>query len=152
MSASRSLRGLLPESQRTPTKPAGSPAQRSITLDTGALIAVENRDRRIWATLEPARRDEWQILVPAGALAQVWRDPARPVLLATFLKWHQVLIRPLTADSARGAGILCGRSGTSDVVDASVAWCARQNGGRVMTSDPDDLRRLLLSLTIVAIS
>ena len=141
----------MPESQRTPTKPAGSLAPRSITLDAGALIAVENRDRRIWATLELARRDEWQILVPAGALAQVWRDPARQALLATFLKWRRVTMTPLNADAARGAGILCGRSGTSDVVDASVAWCARQNGGRVMTSDPDDLRRLLPSLTVIAI-
>lgn len=139
--------------QRRQVSTEGTIAQppRSITLDAGALIAIENRDRRVWATLELARRDEWQILVPAGVLAQVWRNPARQALLAAFLKWRQVSIKPLTADVARGAGMLCGRSGTSDVIDASVVFCARQNGGRVMTSDPEDLRRLLPSLTIVEV-
>ena len=38
--------------------------------------------------------------------------------------------------------MLCGRSGTADVVDASVALLARRLRAVVVTSDPDDLRRL----------
>lgn len=136
---------------RPATAGISSNPPRAMTLDAGALIAIENRDRRVWATLELARRDDWQILIPAGVLGQVWRNPARQAVLASFLKWRQVSIKPLTADVARAAGILCGMTDTRDVIDASVALCARQSGGRVLTSDPEDLRRLL-PLTIIEVT
>lgn len=41
---------------------------------------------------------------------------------------------------ARAVGLLCGRSGHADVVDVSVAICARQRSLHVITSDPEDLR------------
>jgi hypothetical protein len=43
---------------------------------------------------------------------------------------------------ARSAGELCGAAGTSDVIDATVVITARGSGDTVLTSDPDDLRRL----------
>jgi predicted nucleic acid-binding protein len=43
---------------------------------------------------------------------------------------------------AEAVGRLCRRSGTSDVVDASVVIVGRQTGAVVLTSDPDDLRKL----------
>lgn len=39
-------------------------------------------------------------------------------------------------------GQLCGRAGTSDVVDAAVVLTAHALGGAVVTSDPDDIARL----------
>lgn len=41
---------------------------------------------------------------------------------------------------------------TADVIEASVAVAARNRGARVLTSDPDDLRRLDSRLEVVHIS
>lgn len=51
--------------------------------------------------------------------------------------------------SARAAGQLCGATRTHDVIDAAVVLCARARGHAVLTSDPDDLRRLDPSLKTV---
>jgi predicted nucleic acid-binding protein len=37
---------------------------------------------------------------------------------------------------------LLAASATADIVDAHVVICARRAGQKVVTSDPDDLRRL----------
>jgi hypothetical protein len=123
-----------------------------LTLDAGALIAVDRHDRETLVTLEVAREDGWDILVPTGALAQVWRNPSRQARLAAFLKWRQVRSEPLTEDVARRAGILCGRRGSADIVDATVALCAHDHGGHVMTSDPDDLHLLVASLETIVVT
>jgi hypothetical protein len=52
---------------------------------------------------------------------------------------------------ARASGQLCGVADSTDIVDASVAIAARDRGARVLTSDPDDLRRLDHRLDIVTI-
>ena len=52
---------------------------------------------------------------------------------------------------ARTAGQICGVAKTIDVVDASVAVAARGRGARVLTSDPNDLRRLESHLDVVTI-
>lgn len=44
---------------------------------------------------------------------------------------------PLDVVRAKAAGLLCAATGTSDVVDASVAGCAREHGDVVVTSDPE---------------
>jgi hypothetical protein len=51
-------------------------------------------------------------------------------------------VAPLDQLLAEAAGVLCGRAGTSDVVDASVALVARRERAVVVTSDVEDLRRL----------
>ena len=82
-------------------------------------------------------------MVPAGALAQVWRDRQRQVLLARLLKQKGVDVVELTEQAAKASGELCGRAGTSDVVDASVIVCAQERrDGTVLTSDPTDVRHL----------
>jgi hypothetical protein len=43
---------------------------------------------------------------------------------------------------AEAAGLLCGRAGTSDVIDASVVLVARRERALVVTSDVADLHRL----------
>jgi len=52
---------------------------------------------------------------------------------------------------ATNVGRLLAASGTTDIADAHVVICARRNGERVLTSDPDDLRRLDPALEVVAI-
>jgi predicted nuclease of predicted toxin-antitoxin system len=49
---------------------------------------------------------------------------------------------------AEATGILCGRAGTSDAVDASVVLTARRERAVVVTSDADDLHRLDPTLAV----
>lgn len=83
-----------------------------------------------------------EIHVPAGALAQAWRNPARQIRLGRVVSAEGIVIHPLDGLSARAAGQLCAATATSDIVDASVVIVARSVGGVTVTSDPDDLRRL----------
>ena len=123
----------------------GSPGARSrvtgvITFDAGALIAIERRSRRMQALLEEIDRRDWQVAVPAGAVAQAWRGGPRQVRIAALLGDERTEVVPLEDPVARAVGLLCGRSGHADVVDVSVALCARQRNLHIVTSDPDDLR------------
>jgi predicted nucleic acid-binding protein len=120
-----------------------------LTLDAGALVAVERNDRFVASLLAVARRDGHVIAIPAGALGRVWRDGRRQARLARLLAASNVSVEPLDEIGAREAGQLCGLRGTSDVIDASVALCARARGDRLVTSDVDDFRRLDPSLVII---
>ncbi len=123
----------------------GTKRPRPIVLDAGALIAVDRADRRVIRLLELAT----EIHVPAGALAQAWRNPARQVRLVRVMSSDGVVIHPLDADSARAAGQLCAATATSDVVDASIVLVARVVNGVTVTSDVDDLSRLDPGLSLV---
>ena len=120
----------------------------SLTLDAGALIAVERGDRRVVAILTRAVQRKLVLAVPTGVIAQVWRDGRKQATLARLLASRSLEIVPLDDSAARAAGQLCGVRGTSDVIDASVVLCARARGHGVLTSDPDDLARLDPSLRL----
>ena len=113
-----------------------------LTLDTGALIALERNDRRMVALLKRTPANAVAISIPAGVIGQAWRDGRTQVRLARFLATPDVEIVPLDDARARAAGQLCGSTGTSDVIDASVVLCARDRGGAVVTSDPEDILAL----------
>lgn len=124
----------------------GEKRPRPVVLDTGGLIAYERGDRMVVALLELAR----QVHVPAGALAQAWRNPAKQVRLARLVRAEDVEVHPLDEQGARAAGQLCGATGTADVIDASVVLVTRITGGVVVTSDPDDMRQLDPGLIVVS--
>ena len=111
-------------------------------LDAGALIAFERSDARMRALVREALREGARIVVPAGALAQVWRGAPRQVPLRALARGPTTVVPALDQVLAEAAGVLCGRSGTSDVVDASVVLVARRERAVVVTSDVDDLRHL----------
>jgi predicted nucleic acid-binding protein len=116
---------------------------RGLTLDTGALIALERKDARMTALLERMLAHPESIVhVPAGVVAQAFRDGSRQVRLARLLNGEQTRIVDFDRDIALAAGVLLGVRGTSDVVDASVVLCARVHRQSVITSDVEDLRRL----------
>jgi len=83
-----------------------------------------------------------RLVIPADVLGQVWRDSARQAPIRALLKGPTTLVPALDRVLAEAAGVLCGRAGTSDVVDASVVLVARREKAVVVTSDVDDLRRL----------
>jgi hypothetical protein len=122
-----------------------------LTLDAGALIAYERSDRRMALLLNEALEDGLPLVVPAGVVGQVWRDGQRQARLAQLLGSSYVEVEALGDDEARAAGQLCGATGTSDVIDASVVLCARRRRHSVLTSDPGDLRRLDTRLRLVAV-
>lgn len=120
----------------------GARRARPVVLDAGALIAFERNDRKVRTLIELSLAHGRTLHVPAGVVAQVWRDGARQARLARLLGSGLLDVQVLDREEAQGAGVLCGRSGSSDVVDASVALLARRLRAVVVTSDPEDLRRL----------
>jgi predicted nucleic acid-binding protein len=122
-----------------------------VTLDTGALIAIERGDRRLQALLEEATAAGAHLAVPAGVVAQAWRGSNRQARLARFLGLAMVSVIPMDDPQARAAGVLCGRAGTMDMIDASVVICARTLHHAVITGNPDDLAALDPALRIVAL-
>ena len=122
-----------------------------ITLDTGALIALDRGDKRMIALLQRAVAQGRGFRVPAGVVGQAWRDGRVQATLARFLRSEEVEIVPLDDQLARACGELCGASTTADVIDASVVILARERRGPVVTSDPEDLRHLDPSAHIIAV-
>jgi hypothetical protein len=114
----------------------------TLVLDASALIAVERADRSTLAVIETARRDGRELVIPAGVVAQVWRDGSRQARLARFLAAAGVEVDALTHAGARACGVVCGRAGTADIVDASVVITARRHHATVITSDRADLEIL----------
>ena len=108
----------------------------------GALIAFERGDARVRALFREALRVGSPLVIPAGVVGQVLRDGARQVPLRALLNGATTAVPALDRELAEAAGTLCGRTGTSDVIDASVVLVARREGAPVVTSDVDDLRRL----------
>jgi hypothetical protein len=51
-------------------------------------------------------------------------------------------VDPVGLETAKAAGILCGRVGASDVVDATVVVMAAATGAVIWTSDLEDLKTL----------
>jgi predicted nucleic acid-binding protein len=91
------------------------------------------------------------ITIPATALAQVMRNPSRQARLSRLIRQASTNLVPLNGPDATAVGILLARTGTSDIVDAHVAVCARRVGQAVLTSDPDDIRRIAPELRLVVV-
>jgi predicted nucleic acid-binding protein len=105
-------------------------------LDTGALIAFERNDRRVVAIVKRAIDLGERLVVPAGVVAQAWRDGRRQVRLARLLGARELRVEALDDTAARATGQLLGATGTADVVDASAALLAQRQDLSVVTSDP----------------
>jgi hypothetical protein len=125
--------------------------QMGFVADAGALIGFERNDRRVEALVGHVHACGQRLIVPAGVVAQVWRRGDRQARLARLLRRDLSEIVPLDDATARAAGHLLSRVGSTDVVDASVVWCARERDAVVVTSDPDDLRRLDPEVRLVAL-
>jgi hypothetical protein len=122
-----------------------------IVLDAGALIALDRGDKRMIALLHRALAQGRTFRVPAGVVGQAWRDGRYQVTLARFLRSEEVEIVPLDEHPARSCGELCGAVNSADVIDASVVILARERRDPIVTSDPNDLRRLDAGARIIPI-
>ncbi len=109
-------------------------------LDTGALVAVDRRDRMIGAQLRVLQRQGTPIRVSAAVVGQVWRDGRKQANLARVLAG--VGIEALAKDDGRRIGELLALAAAADVVDAHVALMAAR-ADLILTSDPGNIRQLL---------
>lgn len=120
-----------------------------VTLDAGALIALDRDDRRMIALLVRAAEVGATVTVPASVLAQAIRNPARQARLTRFVRQASTHVVALDASDATRIGLLLAATGTKDIADAHVVVCARRARQTIVTSDSRDLRRLDASIELV---
>jgi hypothetical protein len=124
---------------------------RGVTFDAGGLIALDRNDRRVIALLARAAEIGARVTIPATALAQAIRAPAKQARLSRLIRQPTTDLTPLDGPDATSVGILLAASRTTDIADAHVVICARRNAEHIVTSDPDDLRRLDPAARLVVI-
>ena len=130
---------------------AGGKSAKGLTLDTGALLALERGSPRVRALLRRALEAGLPLSVPAGVVAQTWRGGPRQARVARLLADPDVRVVPLDDMTARAVGLLCGRSGHQDIVDVHVVLAAQEQRHTVVTSDPEDLRAVHPGLPLIEV-
>jgi predicted nucleic acid-binding protein len=111
-----------------------------LTLDTGALIGFERRERRVVAHLKEALARGAELTIPTVVVAEAWRGGARSARIASLL--CACVVEPLFEPLARTAGEAQAAITRASAVDAVVVASAATRGDRILTSDHDDLDRL----------
>lgn len=109
-----------------------------ITLDTGALIALERRGQRMKEIVERALAKDQPLTVPADVVGEWWRG--RTDLRDSILE--SVDVEPLTEALAKLAGEALATIRGATLVDAIVMASAASRGDIVYSSDVEDLERL----------
>ena len=113
----------------------------ALVLDAGAFVAVERGDRQMVARLRAAERGGLELRTNGAVVAQVWDDASgRQASLSRLLR--SVDVRAVDRALGQRAGVLLGRAGRGDAVDATVVAIAHA-GDRIATSDPDDIRAIV---------
>ena len=111
-----------------------------VTYDTGALVAAERNNRRMWALHAGYLAEEVIPTVPAAVLAEAWRGGSRQASLGRLLRMCDT--EPMSEELARNVGVLAGKSGHDDVVDVSVVEGAVRRGDAVVTSNMTRIRKV----------
>jgi len=86
-----------------------------VTLDAGALVALDRNERRVIVLLARARERGTRVTVPATALAQAIRRPERQVRLARLVRQPTTDVVALDRVDATNVGRLLAASGTADI-------------------------------------
>jgi hypothetical protein len=122
-----------------------------IAFDAGGLIALDRNDRRVLTLIARATERGMRITIPATALAQAIRNPARQARLSRLIRQAGTDLIPLDGPDATAVGLLLARTATADIVDAHVVICAQRAEQAVVTSDADDLRGIAPELQLVVV-
>lgn len=112
----------------------------SVVYDAAVLVAADKNERQAWA--DHKARLELGIVpsVPSPVLAQVSRS-SQQVHLRRFLIGCEVV--SFGENDAHEAGRLLARTRTVDVIDACVVTLAVHQNAIILTSDIDDISRLV---------
>lgn len=122
-----------------------------LTFDAGGLIALDRNDRKVIVLLARAAEVGARVTLPATALAQATRHPAKQARLSKLVRQPTTDLAPLNGPDATSVGVLLAASRTTDIVDAHVVICARRARQAIVTSDPDDLHRLDPAAQVVTV-
>lgn len=112
----------------------------AVVYDAGVLIAADRGERTAWADHKVRLEQGVVPVTPSVVVTQVSRSPQQ-VQLRRLLRGCDVAV--LDEDGAHGAGVLLGRTRTSDICDAVVVALAASLDAEVVTGDRKDLRRLV---------
>lgn len=114
------------------------PRTRGLTLDTGALVAIERRKRQVLAFVDRCLDEERDVTVPTAVIAEWWRGQRG---MSRALQGMRIEV--LDERIARLAGeSLASLSSGSSITDAIVMASAANRGDIVLTSDVSDLEAL----------
>src|SRR5687767_11789588 len=102
-----------------------------LTLDTGALIALERRRQRMRKVIDVATRDAVPITVPVVVLAEWWRGASD---LRDLIR-RMVTIEPMQEPLAITVGEAMAKVPDASVADTIVMASAARRGDVVYTSD-----------------
>ena len=111
-----------------------------VAYDAGPLIAAERNDRRFWAEHRVRLESAIVPCVPAPIVARVSRS-SKQVQLRRLLRGCEVV--SLDEAGAHRAGALLGRSGTTDIADATLVTVAVARRADIVTSDRADIENLV---------
>jgi len=112
-----------------------------LVYDSGALIAAERMDGRVWSLHRRALTRGVIPVVPVACLVEVTGVQIAPALVQLLAGCE---VEPLLDLTARRAGELLRRVGTGSVnaVDATVVETALRHAATVVTTDRRDIERL----------
>jgi len=110
-----------------------------VTYDTGALIAGDRNDRRMWALHVCFIAEEVMPSVPAPVVAEAWRGGPREASLARMLAGCD--IEAMTSGMARRVGELPGLADHDDV--AVVEAATRRDDDVIVTSNETHIRQVV---------
>jgi hypothetical protein len=117
--------------------------ERRLILDSGGVSAIADGNPIARAALDRARREGWLVVIPAPVLVEGHTGRSDHARIDRVVNAVDMLLST-TPDTARRAGELRSRSGVTDVVDAIVvAEAVALFPALILTSDPDDIGRLL---------
>jgi predicted nucleic acid-binding protein len=114
-----------------------------LTLDRGVLIAFEKRDRRAVTLFREARMNGYRLTVSSLTLAEWWQDEGgNPHYRSRALR--ALHVQPFTDVLARAAGRALRKLGLDSchLADAGVMATAAARGDVLVTTDPEDMKRL----------
>jgi hypothetical protein len=116
---------------------------RRLILDSGEVSAIAEGNGDARAVLDRARREGWLVVIPAPVLVEVHTGRRDHAMIDRVVNAVDMLL-PTTPELAKLAGELRAKSGVLDVVDAIVvAEAVAAPPCLILTSNPDDIRRLL---------
>ena len=110
-----------------------------VMFDTGALIALERRDRAMQVVFRLATETAHPPVVTTPVVAEWWRSGRREKERASLLR--ALLVEAPNVHVAKLAGVAVGRM-FATIVDVLVVVSASIRGDIVYTSDVPDLERL----------
>ena len=122
-----------------------------LTLDAGALLALERADERVRALLRRSVQQGWELHIRGRRWGADVAGRSPSGATGPTARGKRGQSAPLDEVMARAVGVLCGRAGHADIVDVHVALHAREHGHAVVTSDPNDIALVDPSLTVITV-